>query len=134
MEKESPSSIARFDTLYTSNQIQILKILMPFLSPAMQNPFAIYIKYMELQISLNKSQNGVFIPFSQRPFSDDIEPLCEELSPFLGPKEKESLSHLKSTMQSFKDMKDTMEMFQMMQETMSEEEMGQFMKNGFNFF
>jgi len=58
-----------------------------------------------------------------------MEPLCDELSPYLGPKELDSLAQLKNAMKSFHDMKDTMEMFQMMQETMSEEEMGEFMKN-----
>ena len=134
MEKETTSSITRFDTIYTSNQIQILKILMPFLAPDMQKKFAIYIKYMELQISFEKLRSKLFVPFSQKPFADEIEPLCDELSPFLDQSQLKSITQIKSTMQSFKDMKDTMEMFQMMQETMSEEDMGEFIKNGFNFF
>ena len=133
MDKDN-SSITKFDMLYTSNQIQILKVLLPFLDPPIQKRFAIYIKYMELKLSFEKLQSKRFIPFSQRPFSENIEPLCDELSPFLGPKEQESLSQIKNTMKSFHDMKDTMEMFQMMQETMSEEEMGELMKNGMGFF
>lgn len=133
MDKEQ-SSITKFDTLYTSNQIQIFKILLPFLDPPLQKRFAIYIKYMELKLSLEKFQSKRFIPFSQKPFSENIEPLCDELSPFLEPGQQESLAQIKNTLKSFQDMKDTMEMFQMMQETMSEEEMGEFMKNGMGFF
>ena len=44
------SSISEFDALYTTNQIQILKILLPFISPDMQKSIAVYIKFMELKV------------------------------------------------------------------------------------
>ena len=134
MDKESPSSITEFDALYTTNQIQILKILLPFISPGMQKSIAVYIKLMELKLALDKSHSSHFVPFSPKPFWGNIEPIYEEIEPFLAQKERESLSQIKETFKSFQDMKDTMEMFQMMQETMSEEEMSEFMKNGMGLF
>ncbi len=134
MEKRQTSSITQFDTLYTSNHIQILKILMPFFTPPMQKQIAVYIKYQELQTALNKTKQNQTAPFSQIPFASNMEPLCDEISNFLDPQELQSLSQIKSTIKSFHDMQETMEMFQMMQETMSEEEMGEFMKGQFHFF
>ena len=134
MDNRQTSSITQFDTLYTSNHIQILKILMPFFAPSLQKQIAIYIKYQELQTALAKLLENKQAPFPQISLTSNIEPLCDEICNFLDPKEQESLSQIKSTLKSFQDMQETMEMFQMMQETMSEEDMSEFMKGQFNFF
>lgn len=134
MDKKSSSSITEFDALYTTNQMQILKILLPFLSPDMQRSMAIYIKFSELKLALEQSRLSGFVPFSPKPFMSNIEPIYEDIEPFLSLSERETLSKAKDTLKSFQDIKDTMEMFQMMQETMSEDEMNEFMKNGMGLF
>ncbi len=134
MDKKSSSSITEFDALYTTNQMQILKILLPFLSPDMQRSMAIYIKFTELKLALEQSNLSGFAPFAPKTFLSNIEPIYEDIKPFLSPSERETLSKAKDAFKSFQDIKDTMEMFQMMQETMSEDEMNEFMKNGMGLF
>ena len=40
-------AVIAFDTLYTQNHIQILKILLPYFDPYGQNHLAVWIKYLE---------------------------------------------------------------------------------------
>ena len=42
-------AVIAFDTLYTQNHIQILKILLPYFDPYGQNHLAVWIKYLELR-------------------------------------------------------------------------------------
>ena len=44
MENHEIDPIAAFDTLYTSNQMQMLKVILPYMQPQMQQMIAIYIK------------------------------------------------------------------------------------------
>ena len=53
MEDQSSKIIAAFDSLFTTNRIQILKILLPRLAPEHQSGFAVYIKLLELQYTLS---------------------------------------------------------------------------------
>ena len=117
MDKKSSSSITEFDALYTTNQMQILKILLPFLSPDMQRSMAIYIKFTELKLALEQSTLSGFVPFTPKPFMSNIEPIYEEITPFLSLSQRETLSKAKDTFKSFQDIKDTMEIFQMMLNT-----------------
>ena len=39
-------AVIAFDTLYTQNHIQILKILLPYFDPYGQNHLAVWIKYL----------------------------------------------------------------------------------------
>ena len=41
----SHMNVMAFDALYTNNQIQKLKVLLPYVEPSMQKNMAIYIKY-----------------------------------------------------------------------------------------
>lgn len=45
-------AVIAFDTLYTQNHIQILKILLPYFDPYGQNHLAVWIKYLELRYTL----------------------------------------------------------------------------------
>lgn len=52
MEKQEQDSIQAFDTLYTTNQIQILKILLPYCAPDIQRNLAVMIRFLELQYTI----------------------------------------------------------------------------------
>ena len=45
-------AVIAFDTLYTQNHIQILKILLPYFDPYGQSHLAVWIKYLELRYTL----------------------------------------------------------------------------------
>ena len=54
MDEKEQDNVAAFDMLFTTNQIQIMKTLLPCFDRPMQKYLAIYIKYQELQYTLEK--------------------------------------------------------------------------------
>ena len=115
--KEDSSGVMAFDALYTNNQIQKLKVLLPYIEPSMQKNMAVYIKYLELRYTMDFVRNH---PFQIRAVSmDSIEPekpdikkLCRELKPYCTQTEIRQLEQMESIFQ-------TMEMYQEMSQTMS---------------
>lgn len=112
--KEESSSVMAFDALYTNNQIQKLKVLLPYIDPSMQKNMAIYIKYMELKYTMDLCRKHPFHSCSatlenQAP---DIKKLCGELKPYCTETEARQLDQMESMLQ-------TMEMYQEMSQTMS---------------
>lgn len=130
MENCSTSIINAFDSLFTNNKIQMLKILISHLPAESQGSLAVYIKFMELQHTLtfirqhpgiNFFGNNSLLSFDF--FSGDnagtVE-LLEELLPFSGPDEQNKIKGMISMMQNMKQMREMMEMIQMMQEMFPE--------------
>ncbi len=69
MEDIRPNSVACFDNRYTNNHISKIKVLLHFLAPSMQNKLAVYIKFMELQYTLQFSRNA---PLYRSSLSDSV--------------------------------------------------------------
>lgn len=126
MEEQSTNTIAAFDSLFTTNRIQMLKILLPRLIPGQQGGFAIYIKLLELQYTFSflRLHPGIQLFGDSRRlnadfFQDDSEDtfaLLDELLPFSGPQDRTRIQNMKNMMSNFKKMKEMMSMIQMMQE------------------
>lgn len=112
---EEAANVMAFDALYTTNQIQKLKVLLPYIDPAMQKNMAVYIKYMELQYTMRYVRrhpfqiSGCSIPDGQKP---DLQSLCLQLSLYSSPEEIRQL-------EQFRNMLQTMETFQEMSQTLS---------------
>ena len=53
METIKNEQIYAFDSLYTTNHIQMLKILLPCLNPPLQKNLALYIKFLELRYTIS---------------------------------------------------------------------------------
>lgn len=53
MEQDTSDNILAFDTLFTTNHMQILKLLMPYMESDFQKKLAVYIKFSELQYTLS---------------------------------------------------------------------------------
>ena len=103
------NNIHAFDTLFTSNHIQMYKLLLPYMDPSLQKNIAIYIKYMELQYTMFffKEHPSTGMHFEK---SSDIKEVFEELLPLCSPKEKEYLSkyaEMFTTMDNIKEMMET---------------------------
>lgn len=112
MENNNLDSITAFDTLYTTNHLQMMKILLPHLQADMQPAIAIYIKLNEFLFALRfskESRHHVNSGSSQKEV--DIQALICEISPYLNGNEKEMLKQLA-------DMKDNMEKFQQISQMM----------------
>lgn len=112
--KEESSNVMAFDALYTNNQIQKLKVLLPYIEPTMQKNMAIYIKYMELKYTMDLCRKHPFhicsAPSEEQ--MPDIKKLCQELKPYCTEAEVRQLEQMESILQ-------TMEMYQEMSHTMS---------------
>lgn len=121
MEENGQDKILAFDTLYTNNHIQKLKILSCYLDHETQKRIAVYIKLLELSHTLDIARQ---MPPYRTPISFDkkldIVTLCSEIIPFCDRKEQERLQNLKNMYANFENMQEMMQMVEMMQELMPE--------------
>lgn len=114
METNEHDKILAFDTLYTNNHIQMLKIVMPYFDGQMQGKLAVYIKYLEFRHTLDhcsRSHELSGCSFHKEEFN--INKLCSELSPFCSGAEKEKLDRIAGifrSMEMYREMSRTMEM------------------------
>lgn len=118
MEEKELQKVIAFDTLFTTNQIQMMKILLTYMTPSTQKSLAIYIKFMEFQYTISFFQRNPNASFNALPHEDkfDISKLCTEILPLCKPDEREKLSQIRSMMENFEHMQEMMQMVQMMQE------------------
>ena len=114
-KNEEATNVMAFDALYTTNQIQKFKVLLPYIEPSMQKHLAVYIKYMELQYTMKYVRkhpfqiSGCSVPSDENP---DLRSLCRQLSLYSSPEEIRQLEQLQNMLQ-------TMETMQEMTQTMS---------------
>lgn len=113
MEKKEHDKIIAFDTLFTTNHIQMLKIVMPCLDHPMQKKLAVYIKYLELKYTLDYYSSHPFELCSCSVTKEELNigRLCSELLPFCTAEEKQKLEQIAGLFRS-------MEMYQEMSKTM----------------
>lgn len=137
MEDKGRETITTFDTLLTTNHIQMMKVLLSYLAPEQQNGLAVYIKFSELQYALRLLQNTPRQPiirgyrtilspqslldgnFLQGDNSGILE-LLDELMPFGGPQERARLQSIKNLLTSISQMRQMMDMMEMMKELFPE--------------
>ena len=109
MDMERDDAILTFDTLYTTNEIQILKLALPLLSPSLRPYAAILIKGRELHYCLS------LLP--QKKITDaalelsGLGQFLDQALPYCNPKQRELFLQLKN-------MKKRIEMFEKMRRMM----------------
>ena len=111
MENNNLDSITAFDTLYTTNHLQMMKILLPHLQEDMQSHIAVYIKLNEFLFALQFSKESRLHPSPSPKKVVDIQEIICEISQYMNGNEKEMLKKLA-------DMKDNMEKFQQISQMM----------------
>ena len=138
MDHSEFDSITAFDTLYTTNHLQMLKILFPHLQKDMQPHIAVYIKLNEFLFTLRFSKECKFKNDSDHCKNEiDMQALICEISPYLSGNEKEmlqKLAEMKDNMEKFKQISQMMQMMDgmsdspesMLQGFLSEEQMAMF--------
>lgn len=118
-KKEDASNVMAFDALYTTNQIQKLKVLLPYIEPSMQKHLAVYIKYMEFQYTLNYTKrhpttlSGCGLSQPEKP---DLRKLCKELSIYSSPEEIRQLEQIQNIIQTFETVQEMTQTMNAMQE------------------
>lgn len=120
MENQEQDRISAFDSLYTTNHIQMMKIMLPYFDAAMRSRMAVYIKYMEFQYALSCCGSHTFAlhgcgqESGQSEKKLNINHICAEILPFCTKEEKrqiEQLSGLMHSMEMYKEISTAMEMF-----------------------
>ena len=114
MNENTTRKLQDFDALFSSDQIQILKLLVSYTSGAAHKMIILYIKFLELKIALHLSDLQSGNVFSKEPF--DPSSFLTEIDPFCNTRETSSIRSLLQTMQSWQEIKDTIELFQSMQD------------------
>ena len=115
MEKKPPLKMTPFDLMVTTELLQTMKLMIPYLPPDLQRMAGIYAKLSELQ-------NAIY--YFQPPYYDsrrrrlrqkklDIHTLMDDLRPYL----------TKEACEMFDNMEQAVEMMQMMQSVNMEEMM-----------
>ncbi|MBP3700698.1 MAG: hypothetical protein J6I64_02290 [Lachnospiraceae bacterium] len=94
--------ITEFDELIGSSSLQMMKALLPFLEPSMQQWAAFYIQMQELQNAMALFQTpGQPPPWPRRTMLSP-EQLLEELRPYAGPAEHVNLDQMKHALEAMK--------------------------------
>ena len=137
MEDKGRETITTFDTLLTTNHIQMMKVLLSYLAPEQQNGLAVYIKFSELQYALRLLQNtprqpiirGYRTILSPQSLLDGsllkgdnsgIFELLDELMPFGGPQERARLQNIRNLLTSINQIQQMIDMMEMMKELFPE--------------
>ncbi len=120
MSHSEHDKVLAFDTLFTNNHIQKLKIIMPFFDASKQKHIAVYIKYLELQYTMNYFKTNPFPPFP----TGNTEDICKELKPYCSTGERQKMEQMEQMFANFKNYQEMMEMVTMMKEMFPEGEGG----------
>ena len=108
-QNHATDKVLAFDTIFTSNHIKMLKILLFFLDSPMQKMLAVYIKFLELQYTLSYFDTHVSIGMEKLDFNE----MCKEILPYCGQEERkkiEQFAQMQQMMENFKHISETMEM------------------------
>lgn len=100
MEKHSSSPMTQLDTLVTSDELQLLKIMLPYIPSGWRRMLAIYIKVCEFSNTLRLFQYAEPIPSKSLHSPED---LMQDFSIFLNPSDADSVQMLLQFMSMIKN-------------------------------
>lgn len=127
MDSNNTNKVNAFDTLYSNNQIQMLKIILTYMDKKTQKSMAIYIKLLELFHTIKHFKRHPY-PMGgcfENEKKINISNMCSELLPYCTEDQKNHILQMQNIFQ-------TMEMYQEMSKTM--ESMKEFMPDMANMF
>lgn len=119
MTEQDQNAIYVFDTLYTNQQIQMLKLAMPLLPPVYRSFLAVYIKFLELKYTINAAGrlnfSGGFHDKDEDYTLDakSLDRYFQSIMPYINENDKANLQKIKNmlqTMEQFKQMRPILEM------------------------
>lgn len=114
MDSSEQNKITAFDTLFSTNHIQMLKIILSYTDNQMQKSLAVYIKFLELNYTIDFYKRNPYplCGCTKQETSFDIFKMCGELLPYCTEKEKKQIEQIRNIFQSmemYKEMSKTME-------------------------
>lgn len=137
MEEKGRETITAFDTVLTTNRIQMMKVFLSYLAPELQSGLAVYIKFSELQYVMRLVRQfpgrpmlrgrGTVLSFKSLMdgslFGKDqtgVLELLDELLPFSSPSERSKIQNLKNMLLNMNRLREMMDMIEMMKELFPE--------------
>ncbi|MDY2699833.1 MAG: hypothetical protein SOV61_09825 [Lachnospiraceae bacterium] len=113
MDSNEHNKVIAFDTLFCTNHIQMLKIMLSYMDNQTQKFMAVFIKFLELNYTINYFKRHPFplCGCAEKENSPDIFKMCSDLLPYCTEKEKRQLEQIRGIIQS-------MEMYREMSKTM----------------
>ena len=137
--KDITDAILAFDTLYTTNHMKILKLLLPYLEIETQKKLAVFIKWQELLFTLKflkQYSASLYSPDFKTKKELDLMTLLPILTPYCSESEKSILSQfsqMQNMMHMMEEMQQYMPMIQQLMSSMSGgNEMGGMLGSGDN--
>lgn len=115
MDKADHNKVAAFDTLFSTNHIQMLKVILPYMDNQTQKSMAVYIKFLELNYTIEfyKKNPYPLCGCMEKETSPDIQKMCTELLPYCTDEERKKIEQIRNLLQGmemYKEMSKTMEM------------------------
>ena len=114
MEKHDKDFLQTFDALYTTNQIQIMKILLPYCNPDSRRGLAVMIKFMEFDYTLRFARTHPEA-FREEALPFSLIDICDKIKNYCSPQVRSMLEQFQSiqnAMQMYEEMKQYMDLFQ----------------------
>ena len=111
--EENTEAILAFDTLYTTNHMKILKLLIPYLETEYQQKLAVFIKLQELMFTLNffrQYSASLYSPDFKQGKKMDLNTLIPLLIPYCNEAEKNIISQF-SQIQNMMNMMEQMQVY-----------------------
>lgn len=111
--EENTEAILAFDTLYTTNHMKILKLLIPYLETEYQKKLAVFIKLQELMFTLNffrQYSASLYSPDFKQGKKMDLNTLIPLLTPYCNEAEKNIISQF-SQIQNMMNMMEQMQVY-----------------------
>ncbi len=115
MDSNEQNKVIAFDTLFSTNHISMLKVMLPYMENQTQKSMAVYIKFLELNYTIDfyKKHPHPICGCMEKEGSPDLPKLCAELLPYCTEEEKKQLEQLRGVFQSmemYREMSKTMDM------------------------
>lgn len=116
--EQDQDTIYAFDTLYTNQQIQILKLAIPLLPPVYRSFLAVYIKFLELKYTINSAgklnfSGGFHEDGNYTLDARSLDQYFQSIMPYINENDKANVQKIKNmvqTMEQFKQMRPILEM------------------------
>lgn len=117
MDEKEQDNVAAFDMLFTTNQIQIMKTLLPYFDQSMQKYIAVFIKYQELQYTISCFKNHVY-PVRENTGEEksDIKKILPSLLLYCNDAQKKRIQQMEQMLSFMETYKEITEMMELMKD------------------
>ncbi len=122
MDSNEHNKVIAFDTLFCTNHIQMLKVMLPYMDNQTQKSMAIYIKFLELNYTIDyfKKHPYPLCGCVEKAPSPDVLKICTELLPYCNENERKQLEQIRNLIQGMEMYKEMSKTIEIMKDFMPE--------------